>query len=42
MPVKVCQTLSVLFPTHRGASRKYDEKNESDQMRGIFMDEYQG
>lgn len=26
MPVKVCQTLSVLFPTHRGASRKYDEK----------------
>lgn len=25
MPVKVRQALSVLFPTHRGASRKYDE-----------------
>lgn len=32
MPVKVRQALSVLFPTHRGASRKYDENDKTTYM----------
>lgn len=34
MPVKVRQALSVLFPTHRGASCKYDENEKiTDKMK---------